>query len=292
MSDAERQKITIPRLAAMKARGERIAMITCYDATFARLLARTDVEMLLIGDSLGMVVQGHDTTIPVTLDDVLYHTKAVTRTRPLAHVVADMPFMSYQASAEQAMLSAGRLVKEGGAESVKLEGGMELVDTVARMTAAGIPVMAHIGLKPQRVHQMGGYKIQGKNPDTADQLLREAEAFVAAGAYGLLLEGVAIETAAQITQRVPVPTIGISSGPDCDGQVLVLHDLLGLNPDFAPKFVKRYADLGATVTTAVQTYCTEVKTSAFPTAAHGFHREANQSLLPIGEKVRMRGRKP
>lgn len=270
-------KITIPKLQAMRDRSERIAMVTCYDATFARLLDAAGVEMLLIGDSLGMVIQGHANTLPVLLDDVIYHTRAVVRATPRAHVMADMPFMSYQVSSAQAIQSAGRLMKEAGAESVKLEGGEELVPTVAALTAAGIPVMAHIGLKPQRVHQMGGYKIQGKDVSGADQLMKEALAFQDAGAFGLLLEGVAMEVAENITHAVRIPTIGISSGPACDGQVLVMHDLLGLNTDFAPRFVKKYAEMGAQVIDAVRAYCTDVKDGTFPTEAHAFHR----SLMPV-----------
>ncbi|MBI4366168.1 MAG: 3-methyl-2-oxobutanoate hydroxymethyltransferase, partial [Deltaproteobacteria bacterium] len=203
----ESKKITVPRLQAMKQRDERITMVTCYDATFARLLDAAGVEMLLIGDSLGMVIQGHTTTVPVTLDDILYHTKNVARVRPNAHIMADMPFMSYQASTVQAIGNAGRLLKEAGAESVKVEGGEELVDTVAAMVRAGIPVMAHIGLKPQRVHQMGGYKIQGRDRAGADQLLAEAKSFQGAGAFGLKLECVAMEVAAEITRAVANPTI-------------------------------------------------------------------------------------
>lgn len=273
-------KITIPKLQAMRDRGERIAMITCYDATFARLFDAAGVEILLVGDSLGMVIQGHATTLPVAIADVAYHTKAVARTRPHAHVMADMPFMSYQASTAQALENAGRLMKMAGAESVKVEGGAELVATVAAMVAAGIPVMAHIGLKPQRVHQMGGYKIQGKDVPGADRLLEEALAFQSAGAFGLLLEGVAMEVAEAITGAVTIPTVGISSGPGCDGQVLVMQDLLGLTTDFSPRFVKQYADLGALTVEAVRTYRADVKDGTFPTEAHAFHR----GLVPV-EKI-------
>ncbi len=266
------KRTTIPLLQSKKSRGEKITMLTCYDATFARLLDESEIDMLLVGDSLGMVIQGNETTVPVTLDDVLYHTRCVTRVTQHAHVVADMPFMSYQASREQALLNAGRLMKEGGAHSVKVEGGEELVDTVAAMTAAGIPVIAHIGLKPQRVHQMGGYKVQGKDTASETQLLREAQLFQAAGAYIILMEGVTIEAAREITAQLQVPTIGINAGPHCDGQVLVLYDLLGLAPYFQFRFVKRYAELGALVQDAVKNYAQEVRDGAFPTEQHGQHR--------------------
>lgn len=248
-------------------------MCTCYDASFARLVDAAGVDVLLIGDSLGMVIQGHANTLPVTVDEICYHTKAVARAHPCAHIMADMPFMSYQASVEQALTNAGRLIKEGGAESVKVEGGEELCPMVEAFTTAGIPVMAHIGLKPQRVHQMGGYKIQGRSSAAAEQLQAEALALEAVGAFGLLLEGMAMEAAAEITKAVRIPTIGIGAGPHCDGQVLVLHDLLGLNPAFQPRFVKRYAELGAAVTAAILAYCTDVKSGAFPTASHAFRRE-------------------
>lgn len=266
------KRTTIPALHTKKARGEKIVMLTCYDATFARLLDNGDIDMLLVGDSLGMVIQGHETTIPVTLEDVLYHTRCVARATRHAHVIADMPFMSYQASCELALLNAGRLMKEGGAQAVKVEGGEELVDTVAAMTAAGIPVMAHIGLKPQRVHQMGGYKIHGRDAGGEAQLLREAKRFEAAGAYMVLMEGVAIEAAAEVTAALQIPTIGINAGPGCTGQVLVLYDLLGLAPDCQYRFVKRYVELGAAVQEAVTRYADEVRTGVFPTNAHGQQR--------------------
>ncbi len=277
------KRITIPALQAKKSCGEKIVMLTCYDATFARLLDTADVDMLLIGDSLGMVIQGQETTLPVTLDDVLYHTRCVARVTQRAHIVADMPFMSYQASRESALCNAGRLLKEGGAHSVKVEGGVELVDTVAAMTNAGIPVIAHIGLKPQRVHQMGGYKIQGRDAAGEAQLLREAKLFEEAGAYMVLMEGVTIEAAQEITAALHIPTIGINAGPGCDGQVLVIYDLLGLAPYFHFRFVKRYAELGPIVQEAVNAYAHEVRTGAFPTEQHGQHRDVN--TVPLRQRA-------
>lgn len=248
-------------------------MLTAYDSTFAKLLDESGVESILIGDSLGMVIQGHANTIPVTIDDVIYHTKCVSRVVKHAHIMTDMPFMSYQASIDQALLNAGRCLKEGGAESVKLEGGEEIVKTVLALTNVGIPVCAHIGLKPQSIHKMGGYKIHGKTTFSADKLVSEAKALEEAGAFSLLLEGIVAEVAAEITKNVNIPTIGIGSGPDCDGQVLVIYDLLGLDNEFSPKFVKKYADLHSVVTGAVNQYILEVKNGSFPADKHSFHRE-------------------
>ncbi len=245
-------------------------MLTAYDATFAKILDESQIDMILVGDSLGMVVQGHETTIPVTLDEIIYHTKCVSRGTKSALVIADLPFMSYQASRTQAMLAAGRILREGNADAVKLEGGMEMVDTVRLMTAAGIPVIAHIGLKPQTIRMMGNYRIHGKNNEEAEALLAEASAFENAGAFMLLLEGVATETAADITSRVSIPTIGISSGPHCSGQVLVIYDLLGFDPSFHPKYLKVYADGKSFISDAVTKYASEVKTGKFPSEEHSF----------------------
>lgn len=253
-------------------------MLTAYDATFAKLLDRAGVEMILVGDSLGMVIQGHDNTLPVTIEDIIYHTKAVRRGTKRAHLVADMPFMSYQASVSDAVKNTGRVLKEGGANSVKLEGGLELTKTVEALVAVGIPVMAHIGLKPQSINQMGGYKIQGRNLNQQGLLLEEAAAFEKAGAYALLLEGIAMETAGKITESVSIPTIGISSGPCCDGQVLVIYDLLGMDNDFNPRFLKKYASLGDTISTAVGQYINDVKTGSFPTENHAFHRQLKAAV--------------
>lgn len=270
---AKTKKITTACLSAMKRRGERITMLTAYDATFAKILDVSGVEMLLVGDSLGMVVQGHSNTIPVEIEDIIYHTRCVSRATKRAHVMADMSFMSYQASIDQALMNAGRCLKEGFAESVKVEGGLEMVETVAAMTSAGIPVCAHIGLRPQTIHQMGGYKVQGKTSFSAERLICEAKAFEDAGAFCLLLEGIVEEVAREITHRVEIPTIGIGSGVGCDGQVLVIYDLLGMDKDFSPRFVKKYADLNGIITDAVQEYIKDVKGGEFPAEEHSFHRE-------------------
>lgn len=267
------KKVTTGLLRGMKKRGEKITALTAYDSTFARLIDETGIDVVLIGDSLGMVIQGHENTLPVTVEDIIYHTRAVKRSVKRAHIVADMPFMSYQTDVSDAIRNAGRIIKDGGAEAVKLEGGMEIVKHVEAMASAGIPVMAHIGLKPQLVHQMGGYKIQGKTCPESTLLIEEALAFEKAGAYSLLLEGIAMETAEEITKAVGIPTIGISSGPACDGQILVIYDLLGMNEDFAPKFLKKYADFSSLIKNSVSQYIGEVKSGEFPAEEHGFHRK-------------------
>lgn len=266
-----RKRVTVTDLRRMKSRGERISMITAYDATFAKLADRGGADVILVGDSLGMVVQGHQDTLGVSLDDVIYHTKAVLRGAERAHVVADMPFMTYQADVVEAMRNAGRLLKEGGAQSVKLEGGEEHAELVYRLVRSGIPVMGHLGLTPQSVHAMGGFKVQGKTQAQAEQLLRDARALEAAGAYAIVLEGVPVELSRVVTEALDIPTIGIGAGVDCDGQVLVIYDLLGLFDDFVPKFVKQYAKLGPAAVDAIQTYTDEVRAGAFPEEAHTFH---------------------
>lgn len=262
--------ITIPTLQKMKQEGRPISMVTAYDATFARLLDGAQVDMVLVGDSLGMVIQGGANTLAVTLEDMIYHVKCVGRGLKRAHLMADMPFMSYQASAEQAMMNAGRLLKEAGAHSVKVEGGMELAETVQHMVAAGIPVMAHIGLRPQRYHQMGGYAVQGKKDDDAKRLINEAKAFEQAGAFGLLLEGIPATLAQKITETVDIPTIGIGAGAKCDGQVLVIYDLLGMDAAFNPKFAKKYAELQDVIVQAVGQYVQDVKERKFPGAENAY----------------------
>lgn len=264
---------TVPKLLKKCSTGQKIVAITAYDATFGRLADEAGVDIILVGDSLGQVVQGHDTTLPVSLDEVIYHTRCVARGVSNALVVSDLPFMSYQASRSQAMLAAGRAMKEGMADAVKLEGGIEMAETVKLMVAAGIPVMAHIGLKPQRVRQMGGYKIQGRTKAEADGLVEEARAFEKAGAFSVVIEGVAIESAREVTGAVSIPTIGICSGPYCSGQVLVIYDLLGLNPSVCPTFLKVYAEGYKFVTDAIRNYKREVEAGEFPTEGHGFHRK-------------------
>ena len=263
-------KVTIHTLRQKKAAGEKLAMLTCYDATFARLLDDAGVDILLVGDSLGMVVQGHPTTLPVTLDEMIYHTRAVVRGTRRAQVVGDLPFMSYQASIGEAMHSAGRLMKEGGAEAVKLEGGAQHAELVARLVGAGIPVMGHLGLTPQSYHQLGGFRVQGREQGAAQRMVDDARALEQAGAYAIVLEGIPMELATQITAAVTVPTIGIGAGAGCDGQVLVYHDLLGMGRSRPPRFVKQYADLGRDIVDAVEAYCREVREGAFPAAEHGF----------------------
>ena len=259
----------------MKKSGERIAVVTAYDATAALLVDRAGAEVVLVGDSLGMVVQGHESTLPVTLDQMVYHSAAVrrglARSGGRAHLVGDLPFGSYQTSADDAVRSAMRLVAEGGVEAVKLEGGQEYAEVIARIVRAGVPVMGHLGLTPQSVHKMGGYVVQGKDSEKAQAILRDARALEAAGCYALVLECVPAELARIVTGQLEIPTIGIGAGPHCDGQVLVFHDLLGLNESFVPKFVKRFAELGAEVRGAVARYVGEVKAGAFPDDAHSFH---------------------
>lgn len=263
-------RVTVPELRRMKDRGERIAVVTAYDATFARMLDEGGADVLLVGDSLGMVVQGLDTTLPVTLDEMIYHCRAVARGARRALIVGDMPFMSYQVSAEDALRSAGRFLAEGGAHAVKLEGGEAMAPTIARLVAIGIPVMAHVGLTPQSVHAMGGFKVQGRGEDDADRVLRDARAVAAAGAFSVVLEGIPSELAARVTAAIDVPTIGIGAGPSCDGQVLVSYDLLGLTADLKPKFVKRYAELFTEGREATERYVAEVRSGAFPAAEHSF----------------------
>jgi 3-methyl-2-oxobutanoate hydroxymethyltransferase len=266
-------RVTIHTLRAHKQRGERITMLTAYDATFARLLDESGIDILLVGDSLGMVVQGHDTTLPVTLDEVIYHCRAVARGATRAQVVGDMPFMTYQASVEQALVNAGRMIKEGGAHAVKLEGGAQHVALVERLVAAGIPVMGHIGLTPQSFHQMGGFKVQGRGEGARERLLADARALEAAGAYAVVLEGIPAVIASEITAALSIPTIGIGAGNGCDGQVLVIYDLLGMDESFKPKFVRRYENLGIRIRSAAQAYIRDVRDGTFPSAAESFSLE-------------------
>jgi 3-methyl-2-oxobutanoate hydroxymethyltransferase len=272
-------RVTIHTLREMKRRGERIAMLTCYDASFARLLDESHVDVLLVGDSLGMVIQGHDTTLPVTLEEVIYHCRAVVRGAGRAHVVGDMPFMSYQTSVEQALANAGRLIKEGGAHSVKLEGGAQHAPLVRRLVACGIPVMGHIGLTPQSFHQLGGFKIQGRESGAAQRLLADARALEEAGAYAIVLEGIPSEIASEISAALSIPTIGIGAGAGCDGQVLVLYDLLGMNDSFKPRFVRTYEKLATRIRTAVDAYVADVRDGAFPSEAESFFIAAEKRAL-------------
>jgi 3-methyl-2-oxobutanoate hydroxymethyltransferase len=257
-------------LRKKKADHEKIVMVTAYDATMGRLVDAAGVDVVLVGDSLGMVVQGEPNTLSVTLDQAVYHTRCVSRGVKRAHVVADMPFMTYQVSAEQALLSAGRLIQEGRAHSVKLEGGVAVADGIRKIVAAGIPVVGHVGLTPQSVHAMGGFRVQGRTDDAARRVLDDALAVEDAGAFLVVLEGMPRDLAAEITHRLAIPTIGIGAGAECDGQVLVCNDLLGLDLSFTPRFVKRYARLEEVATEAFQRYAAEVRSGAFPAHEHGF----------------------
>jgi 3-methyl-2-oxobutanoate hydroxymethyltransferase len=263
-------RVTVPNLRAMAARGQRIVMVTAYDATFARMLDEGGADVLLVGDSLGNVVQGLDTTLPVTLDEMIYHARCVSRGARRAHLVGDMPFMSYQVSSERALENAGRFLSQGNMHAVKLEGGVEVAETIRRIVGAGIPVMGHVGLTPQSVHALGGFKVQGKHEDDADRVVRDAKAVADAGAYAVVLEGIPGALASRIRSQLPIPTIGIGAGPDCDGQVLVCYDMLGLTPDRVPRFVKMYEELFERGVNAMRTYADEVRSAAFPTAAHSF----------------------
>jgi 3-methyl-2-oxobutanoate hydroxymethyltransferase len=263
-------KVTVPELRARKTQGPKIAMVTAYDATMAKLLEAGGVDVLLVGDSLGMVVQGLPNTLPVTLDEMCYHGRAVARAAVRAHVMGDLPFMSYQASPEQAVQAAGRMLKEGGCESVKLEGGRDFAEHVRRIVSCGIPVMAHIGLTPQSVHAMGGFRVQGRGAQAAERLLEDAKALEEAGAFALLLEGIPSALGARITESVSIPTVGIGAGPSCDGQVLVCYDFLGMYPDLRPRFVKRFAEVGTAIVDATRAYVSEVQGGAFPSEAHSF----------------------
>ena len=266
--------VTTATFRARKAAAQRIVMLTAYDASTARLVDAAGVDAILVGDSLGMTMLGYDSTLPVTMDDMTRATAAVTRVARRALVVADLPFMSYQASADDALRNAGRLMSEGGAGAVKLEGGIEVAETVRRMVAAGIPVMGHVGLTPQSVHQLGGYRVQAKDAPAAERLLDDCHALQDAGAFAIVLECIPDELAALVSAELEVPTIGIGAGAGCDGEVQVFHDLLGLGGDFTPRHAKRYAELGATVREAVAAYAADVRSGAFPGEEQTTHMDA------------------
>ena len=277
------QKVTVPEIVRAKAAGRPIVALTAYDFPFARIADEAGVDLILVGDSLGMVVQGFDTTLPVTMDEMVYHTRMVARGRRRALLVADLPFLSYQVSPLEAVANAGRLIKEGGAEAVKLEGGLAVAETIERIASVDIPVMGHIGLTPQSVHRMGGHKVQGRRrgqaPGQRERLIEDALAVETAGAFAIVLEGIPLDLAGEITERLTIPTIGIGAGPRCDGQILVLHDVLGLCDRLSPRFAKRYADLWAEARQAIGAYASDVRGRAFPTAAHSF-----QSLATVPPK--------
>ncbi len=262
--------LTIRDMTMMKREGRRIVALTCYDALFARLLDAAEVDILLVGDSVNQVLAGRESTLSATLDQMIYHAAAVRRGTERALVVVDMPFLSYQVSLEDAVRNAGRVLQETGAQAVKLEGGRPMVPTVAGLVERGIPVMAHLGLTPQSIHTLAGYRVQGRDAGTAERLVSDARALENAGAFALVLELVPSNLAARISETLTIPTIGIGAGAACDGQVLVLHDMLGLNPEFSPKFLKRYAQLADAVSDAVRKFTAEVRAGEYPGPEHSF----------------------
>lgn len=264
------RKINVRDLRERKARGPKITMTTAYDFTMASLLDQAGVDVILVGDSLGMIVQGHPNTLKVSVAEICYHGRAVARALRRAHLVGDLPFMTFQASPQQALRSAGRLLKHGGFESVKIEGGAHLAEHVYQLVRAGIPVMGHVGLTPQAIHALGGFRVQGKTHDDAQRIVEDAKALADAGAYAIVIEAMPPDMAALVTRSVSVPTIGIGAGRSCDGQVLVCTDLLGLSRGHVPKFAKRYASLGDHAIDAVREYIDEVRSGAFPDSAHEY----------------------
>jgi 3-methyl-2-oxobutanoate hydroxymethyltransferase len=267
---APRAKITAPAVVALKRKGEPITVVTAYDFPTARFADQAGVEILLVGDSVGTVVLGYESTLPVTMEDMLHHVRAVARAKPSALVVGDMPFMSYQVSTEQAVANAGRLVQEGGADAIKLEGGARVAEAVQRIVEAGIPVMGHLGLTPQSVLAFGGYKVQARGEADQERLLADAKTLERAGCFSLVLEGIPARLGAAVTRELTIPTIGIGAGLQCDGQVLVTHDLLGLYQGHQPKFVRRYAELGAATRDAFARYVADVKARRFPSDAESY----------------------
>ncbi len=270
MTTTNNSPVTIHTLLQMKQAGEKIACMTAYDYSFASLLDRNGMDMVMVGDSLGMVIQGHQHTLPVTLNDMVYHSRCVARGIKRAILVTDMPFMSYQQSPEQALKSAGKLMKKGGAHMVKLEGGAVMAETVQFLVKRGVPVCAHIGLTPQSVHQLGGYKVQGKDKTAADILVNDASALEQAGAGAIVLEAVPVALARTVSNTLTIPTIGIGAGLECDGQVLVLQDALGLYPDHSPKFAKNFLQGTDSIDQAIQDYVSQVKVQQFPGPEHSF----------------------
>ena len=270
-------RITASQIKEMKKQGEKIAMITAYDYPMAKLVDEAGMPIILVGDSLGMVVLGYESTIPVTMDEMIHHTKAVVRGTKHALIIGDMPFMTYHISTEDALRNAARFIQEGGAQAVKLEGGETVAEKVSRIVAAGIPVQGHIGLTPQSIHQLGGYKVQGKTAEVAARLLNDAKALESAGVFSIVLECIPTPLAKLITERVSVPTIGIGAGKHCDGQVQVINDLLGMYTDFVPKHAKQYAKLHESISSAVSDYISEVKSEKFPTSKQSY--EMDEAVL-------------
>jgi len=269
-SGAPRAKVTAPAIQALKRKGEPITVVTAYDFPTARYADQAGIEILLVGDSVGTVMLGYESTLPVTMEDMLHHVRAVARAKPSAMVIGDMPFMSYQVSTEQAVANAGRLAQEGGADAIKLEGGARVADAVQRIVEAGIPVMGHLGLTPQSVLAFGGYKVQARGEADQERLMADARALERAGCFALVLEGIPARLGAAVTRELQIPTIGIGAGVQCDGQVLVTHDLLGLFHGHQPKFVRRYAELGAATRDAFARYVADVKARRFPADAESY----------------------
>ncbi|MFV1951627.1 MAG: 3-methyl-2-oxobutanoate hydroxymethyltransferase [Nitrospinota bacterium] len=280
----EKKKITALDIRKMKKEKKKITALTAYDYSFAKILDKTEIDIILVGDSVGMVVLGYENTLPVTMEDMIHHTCAVKRGVSRALIVGDMPFMSYQVSIEESLKNAGRLVQEGGAEAVKIEGGIAMRDRIRAIVDIGIPVMGHVGLTPQSVHRFGGYRVQGKDYLNARKILSDAKAVEDAGAFSIVLEGIPAELGKRISEALVIPTIGIGAGPHCDGQILVIHDLLGIPGDFNPKFIKRYADIGESITDAVRNYIEEVREVKFPSEEHSYHAEKKEAST-IGVKV-------
>ncbi|MBW2467529.1 MAG: 3-methyl-2-oxobutanoate hydroxymethyltransferase [Deltaproteobacteria bacterium] len=273
------KKRTVQDFIDMKRKGEKISMLTAYDASFAALIDAANIEMILVGDSLGNVLLGYDSTVPVTMEEMLHHCKAVRRGINQAFLVGDMPFMSYQVSEQEAIRNGGRFLKEAGCDAIKLEGGTEVCDTVRAIVRAGIPVMGHIGLTPQTASQLGGYKVQGRDADSARKLLQSARDLETAGAFSLVLECIPTQLSEVITSAVSIPTIGIGAGKYCDGQVLVTHDMVGMFEKFIPSFVRQYASLAAQIKKAVSDYRTEVREGTFPAEDHSFNMELDAKDL-------------
>lgn len=264
------QQMTVSKILAYKMDKIKLSMVTCYDSSFARLIDKTDIELILVGDSLGNVMLGFDNTLKVTMGHMVHHTAAVTRSVERVFVCADMPFMSYRVSKEEALKNAMRLIQEGGAQAVKLEGGEEVIENVKAIVDAGIPVMGHLGLTPQSINQIGGYKVQGRGDKAKDKLIKDARLLQDAGAFALVLEMVPKGLGRQLSKELKIPVIGIGAGPDCDGQVLVLQDLLGFDNEFNPRFLKKYGNFASIVHDALQSYNSEVKGSIFPSDEHSF----------------------
>lgn len=257
-------KITTQTVVDMKAKGEKISMLTAYDFTMAQIIDQAGIDVILVGDSAGNVMAGHETTLPVTLDQMLYHTACVARGVDRALVIADLPFMSYQVTTKEALKSAGRMMKEAGAHAVKMEGGKPIINTVKRIVDAGIPVMGHLGLTPQSIYKFGTYKVRATEDQEAEDLIRDAKLLEEAGCFSIVMEKIPADLAEKVTNELAIPTIGIGAGGGCDGQVLVIHDMLGLNKEFNPRFLRRYADLNSGMTEAVQQYIKDVKSKDFP----------------------------